>query len=79
MTVYHFTGPTTSRKHSGKCPVCGKRVTRSRTFEMTVNPFNRNPDTGLPRTWDEVSERLHAEADAWKPDFTHSACGEASQ
>ena len=41
---------------------------------MTVNPFNRNPETGLPRTWAEVSERLRIQADAWQPDFTHDKC-----
>jgi hypothetical protein len=33
MTVYRFTGPSTTRKHKGTCPGCDKKVTRSRTFE----------------------------------------------
>lgn len=76
--TYRYDGPTTNRRHTSKCPVCGKRVTRSRTFEMTVNPFNRNPETGLPRTWEEVNERLQAKADAWVPDFTHEKCREVA-
>lgn len=74
MTVYRFTGPMTSRRHSGKCPRCGKRTTRSRTFEMTVNPFNRNKETGKMKTRDEVRADLDAKADAWVPDFRHGAC-----
>jgi hypothetical protein len=79
MPTYVFTGPVTSRKHTGKCPVCNKRVTRSRTFEKTVNPFNRNKETGLIKTWEEVASEVNAEADAWVPDFTHSACAEVGK
>ena len=76
MTVYHFYGPSARRHYVGKCSVCGKYVKRSRTFEQTISPFNRNPETGLPRTWDEVVVRVNAEADAWKPDFTHEKCSQ---
>ena len=63
----------TRRTRTGKCPVCGKSVSRTRTFEHTVNPFNRNSD-GSIRNPMEVSERVHAETDAWEPDFTHAKC-----
>ena len=72
-----FTVPKETRKLSGKCPVCDKRVARSRTFEKTVSPFNVNKETREPKTWDEVAADVQAEADAWVPDFTHEACREA--
>ena len=46
---------------------------RRKTFEQTVNPFNRNTD-GSVKTRDEVAEAVKAEALAWVPDFTHEAC-----
>lgn len=70
MTRYVFEPVMTRRSISGKCPNCGKRVTRSRTFEHTINPFNRNAD-GAPKTYSEVRADVVAEADAWVPDFTH--------
>jgi len=69
-----FTGPTRREERIGECPTCGKRVKRSRTFEKTVNPFNRNRDTGLPKTWDEVAADLDTEVAAWVPDFRHATC-----
>ena len=60
----------------GNCPVCGKRRTRSATFTATVSPFNKDPDTGRPRTPQQVGAALRAEAEAWVPDFscqTHEA------
>ena len=59
------------RTRRGTCPGCGKAVTRSRTFENTVNPFNRNED-GIVRTYREVWKRVNAVADAWVPDFRHN-------
>lgn len=74
MSVTHyFERVTVHRRKSGKCPRCGKRVTRSNTFEQTVNPFNRNGD-GSARTFVEVRAHVEAIADAWVPDFTHTAC-----
>ena len=73
MTTFRFTGPSTSRKHAGTCPGCGKKVARSRKFEHTVNPFNKNPD-GSVRTWEQVDQRVQAEADSWVPDFRCSNC-----
>ena len=44
MTTNNFPRVTHRAIRTGTCPVCGKRVKRSRVFEHTVNPFNRNPD-----------------------------------
>jgi hypothetical protein len=57
----------------GWCPICGKPVKRSRTFENTVNPFNRN-ELGAVRTHAEVVECVKQEAADWVPDFTHAKC-----
>jgi hypothetical protein len=54
---------------SGLC-VCGKRRTRSTTFTETVNPFNRDPETGVPKTAQQVRESLNQEVAEWVPDFT---------
>jgi hypothetical protein len=61
----------TSRTKRGPCPACGKTVTRSRTFENTINPFNKNED-GIVRTRSEVWKRVNAVADEWIPDFRHN-------
>ncbi len=70
MTTYNFQGVRARRQHTGKCPNCGKTVRRSRTFEHTINPFNKNAD-GEMKSFDEVRADVNAEADAWVPDFTH--------
>lgn len=77
MPTYAFTGPRVTAKRTGQCPTCGKKATRSRTFEATVNPFNRNKETGEPKTWDEVRADVKAEAEAWQPEpevFEHDKC-----
>lgn len=48
------------------CVRCGKKVTRSCTFEHTVNPWNRNAG-GLPKTYAEVLAGVQAAAEAWQP------------
>lgn len=73
MTTYRFQEVKARASHGGKCPVCGKRVSRSRTFTQTINPFNRNED-GSVKTPAEVRVAVDAEANAWEPDFTHEAC-----
>lgn len=77
MTTYRFTGPQVTERRAGVCPTCGKKVTRSRTFERTVNPFNRHPTEDRPKTWDEVRADVRIEADAWDPGpeiFEHTRC-----
>lgn len=76
MPTYRFEELRTRRQHVGKCPNCGKRVSRSRSFEQTVNPFNKNAD-GTVKSRDEVWAAVKAEADAWVPDFTHCSPEEA--
>ena len=81
MTTYTFTGPNTQRRHQGPCLKCGKKVTRTRTFEHTVNPFNcvGEGEDRRPKTWDEVHADVKAEADAWIPDFTCQGCKDTAE
>jgi hypothetical protein len=75
MPTYHFTGPKVTAKRTGNCPTCGRKTTRSQTFEKTVNPFNKRDD-GTPKSWDEVRADVQAEAAAWAPGpevFEHDA------
>lgn len=79
MTTYRFTGPHVVARRTGECPTCGKKVTRSRTFEHTVNPFNYKIVDGerVQKTWDEVRADVQAKADAWTPPpeaFEHTRC-----
>lgn len=79
-TTYHFDGPSRSVERKGHCPTCGKPVTRRRTFQHTVSPFNKDPETGQPRTWAQVAEQVRAEADAWNPtpeQWEHERCYDA--
>lgn len=53
---------------------CGRKTTRQRTFECTVNPFNTNQD-GTVKSAGEVREQAQQQADAWRPDpYTCKAC-----
>lgn len=70
---YDFEVVAAHRTRQGQCPICGRTVRRSRTFEMTVNPFNRNED-GTVRTRGEVQAAVEDKADAWSPDFRHAFC-----
>lgn len=58
----------------GVCDVCGKRGRRQRTFTMTINPWNKNPD-GTVRTRAEVKAANRAKAQEWQGDpFVHPTC-----
>jgi len=61
------------RKRIGKCSVCGKKMSQQKTFEHTINPFNKN-EKGIPKTYSEVLRDVRAEADKWNPIFTHDRC-----
>lgn len=56
------------------CPGCQRKLMRTKTFAMTVNPWNKNPD-GTERSRDQIRAALAAEAKAWQqlPAY-HTAC-----
>jgi hypothetical protein len=56
--------PLTAAK-TVQCAGCGKRLRRQRTFEMTLNPWNKNAQ-GQPRTRREILAALDAKAGEWK-------------
>lgn len=75
MTRYVFDRVRRRATKRVVCPVCGKKLTRSKTFEQTVNPWNVNPD-GTPRTEQEIWAALGIEAAEWQAQpETHTACG----
>ncbi len=61
------------------CPGCGKKIRRQRTFTGTISPYNKDPETGLPRTRQQIHEHLHKVAGAWqaKPEM-HTDCERAA-
>lgn len=54
---------------------CGKKLTRSRTFTQTINPYNKNA-AGEPKTRTEIYAELKAEAASWSPVATCPKCTE---
>jgi hypothetical protein len=75
--VYRFEKVSRSSTKTDACPTCGRTVKRSRTFTNTINPFNKDPETGLPRTRAQIWEKLGKDIEAWVPDFEHEKCREA--
>lgn len=74
MTVTKFTPVARSVRRIGACPECGRKTSRSATFDATVNPFNVNAD-GEVKDYAEVAADLEAACAAWVPDFRHPGCG----
>lgn len=75
--MVRYTFERIKRKASKRvpCTVCGKAVTRQRTFEQTLNPYNVNAD-GTPRNREEIWIALGDEAEAWRAEpETHTGCG----
>lgn len=73
MTVYKFEEIKQKAKKTVPCDECGKKVTRQRTFSMTENPFNKNPD-GTIRTRMEIREALLEQAREWEAKQSGELC-----
>lgn len=73
MTKYTFPKVTRTARKTGFCSRCGGRVVRSKTFEATVNPFNRN-ELGAVKGYAEVSNDIAQMAADWVPNFDHDRC-----
>jgi hypothetical protein len=80
MTTYRFATVPWQAIKSLPCPSCGRKVRRQRTFTQTLNPWNKDPASGLPRTMQQILAALKVEAEAWqaKPD-TCSKCEDAAE
>ena len=66
-----------SRVVDGRCPGCGVKVKRQRTFRQTASPYNTVADGSRPKTAAEVRAAVDAQADAWAPEpdhFRHDKC-----
>jgi hypothetical protein len=48
------------------CTQCGKTVVRQTTLWKTINPFNRDKVTGLPKTREQILVQLVIEAKVWQ-------------
>lgn len=64
---------------SVKCPVCGKRLRRSRKFYQTMNPFNKLPD-GTIKSANDIYLELRAQAKTWEATAERcQKCGEGER
>ncbi len=71
-----FTEYSAKATRRGRCPGCGKSVSRSTTFVNTASPFNKRED-GQVRTPAEVQARVDQLAADWTPEadaFYHERC-----
>lgn len=75
MTIHRYQPVYLRTVRRGVCPVCSRKVTRERTTNQTINPYNRNAD-GSVKTFAEIRSELIAESAEWTPDFTHAKCRE---
>lgn len=58
------------------CEVCGKKVRRQRTFEQTINPWNKATN-GEVKSFKDIYPELEAEAATWKAEpEVHTKCAE---
>jgi len=59
---------------TGYCKKCGKYITRSKTFDQTINPFNKLSD-GTIKNRDDIFQELLKEAQQWKSEpVIHARC-----
>lgn len=63
--VRRFEKVTWPGLRTGKCKGCGKSTRRERQFSQTVNPFNKNPETGRPKTFRMIEKEVREAARAW--------------
>lgn len=74
MPVYRYDAIAARGYKRGPCEVCGKTAERSRIFEQTLNPFNRDPD-GCVKTSAQIRAEVNAEALAWqRGPVRHARC-----
>lgn len=67
MTRIKFDECSFKTTKKGKCAGgCGKSLKRTKTFTQTVNPFNKNKATGLPKTYREVQQAVTLEGERWE-------------
>lgn len=65
MPTYRFEEIKLSGSKKVPCGQCGKKVSRTRTFEQTINPLNKNDD-GTAKTARQVAASVREELRAWQ-------------
>jgi hypothetical protein len=55
------------------CPARNKKVSRSKMFWQTINPYNRDA-AGNPKTREAILIELRKEMSEWMPDCGCSGC-----
>ena len=76
MPTYRFQDVSHTERRRIPCGGgCGKKLTRSRTFTNTINPFNKNAD-GEVKKYSEVYADVKAEGEKWEPTGMCPACTE---
>jgi hypothetical protein len=65
MTTYTFEQVRYPATKNLPCPGCGKKLRRSTTFTMTINPFNVDPVSGEPRSRMQIVAALREKASGW--------------
>lgn len=74
MTAYIFDRYESRGFKRGRCVVCGKGAERSVVFDMTDNPWNKNPD-GTRRSVADIRLALAEKVTAWEGEpVTHAKC-----
>ena len=74
MPTYRFERVPWTAKKTVPCTVCGKNIRRQRTFEQTLNPFNKTAD-GRVKTIKDIYPELSAKAEDWQQQpETHDTC-----
>jgi hypothetical protein len=72
MTIIKFEIVKYRAEKKIKCAAgCGRTVKRAKTFDQTINPFNKNVE-GYPKTRQQITEELAVEAKTWRE--TPEAC-----
>ena len=64
MTRIRFEVVKYPAKRYLKC-LCGKQLKRTKIFEQTINPYNKNKD-GVVKTRNEIWQELRIEAEKWE-------------
>jgi hypothetical protein len=67
VTIYRYEPVTLTGQKTVKCDGCGKRLRRQRTFQQTLNPWNKNA-AGKPKTRSEIDTQLRERITEWKTD-----------
>lgn len=63
-----FTKITWTGVRQGKCSGCQKYTRRQKQFMQTLNPFNKDPETGRPKTVRQIQTELRLQAREWGAD-----------